>query len=587
MRDIKIDDFKLTAGGKTLLNETTLKVINKHKYGLVGINGCGKSESLKYIAGLKTQEAASIFLVYQEMPTEEVEKSVFQTVLDANTKRMAAVAKSVQRERSETRAEFAAENNGSYYYNCDSKNDSDCDNEGDSNGGEDDLQEYVRDEATVHKILNGLGFTNKQREQQVSTFSGGWRMRVNIARALYMDPDLLLLDEPTNHLDFDAVVWLINYLTSYKKTVIVVSHDRHFLNSVCTDIIHINNQRLTYYKGSADGAYDSFETMHQQIVSKEWAEWKKIEAKTKDMRNRCFNTTPPTVGKEQLEAFIAENADKQPQDVPRSRCKLIFQQVGKLRTVEPFIRTDNLAFRYPTLTMPKFLFKNISLAIELNTKIAIVAKNGAGKSTFLKILAGKIPIHENYCHMAGLQSLKHHHGNCQTCANTHTRGSVYIKSGTRIGYFDQHCSDVLPLDKTPIEYLDFIAKTAAGPTVLMQGSQVNSVNSVNSVNPENIRKCLGTCGLENEAHAMQIGKLSGGQKSRVAFAAVFVISPHVLLLDEPTNHLDMETIDSLILSIKSFTGGVVLITHNIDLIKKTGCIVLKLENENLFPITLN
>jgi ATP-binding cassette subfamily F protein 1 len=372
-----------------------------------------------------------------------------------------------------------------------------------------------KDESIVRKILIGLGFRREDHSKPTSFFSGGWRMRLSLAYALYMQPRLLLLDEPTNHLDLNAVIWLTNYLSKdWKKSLIIVSHDRNFLDEVCTDIVHLENKQLTYYKGNYSKYLEGYE-LHLKTRANEW---RKIEMKIKEMRKNSMS-------KDKIDKFISANHSKKP--IKPYRVKLSFGQIPIINNV--LIEFTNLNFAFSD----QIMYQNIDFRIHNNDRITIVGQNGIGKSTFLKLLTGDlIP----------------------------TTGFVNRDRRVIIGYYHQHSSDILPLSSTPVEYL-------------------RTINP--NLSDHDTRCHLGQVGLEGSLHFNQISTLSGGQKSRLVFASLFIMTPHLLLLDEPTNHLDMMTINALIDSINNYNGAVVLVTHNIHLIKSISCVVYEVKNRCL------
>jgi ATP-binding cassette subfamily F protein 1 len=355
-------------------------------------------------------------------------------------------------------------------------------------------------------------------EQSTASLSGGWRMRVALARGLYMQPQLLLLDEPTNHLDINSVIWLTDYLkTKWKKTLVVVSHDIHFINQVCTKIVHIENKKLNYYNGN----YTSFKNTYNQNNSELEKQWNKIQRRVKEMRNK--STKKDTVDK-----FIKDNAHFEP--IVPYKVNIRFYETDPIKS--PYINLIDITAGYSTN-----LFQNINLSIGAGEKITIVGKNGVGKSTLLQLISGN--------------------------KSVNFTGEFEKNPNVAIGYYNQHLTDILPLDKTPIEYL------------VISNSQIDEFSA---------RKYLGSIGLEGQIHTRSLSTLSGGQKARVALALINSIKPHILLLDEPTNHLDIESIEAITLAINNFNGSVIMITHNIDIIERTKSKILKLENFDLVEV---
>jgi ATP-binding cassette subfamily F protein 1 len=361
--------------------------------------------------------------------------------------------------------------------------------------------------------LNGLGFIGDLQDKKVSEFSGGWRMRVSLAKALFIQPKLLMLDEPTNHLDLDAVLWLDHYLSEeYPHTIIVVSHDADFLDSVCTDIIWVNNKKLNAYKGG----YTEFSKMRaQQYVTAEnqWDQFQRAlkNCKTKQEKEAC----------EKKYAHVEKPIDY--------RVKFILKGQGADRAMGGITMSEvNFSYNIEK-NFGKFLLNNIEFGADCGSRICVVGANGTGKSTFLKLLTGELEP---------------------------TEGEIRRTPGLKVQLFSQHFEEGLDLNMTPVDFILKIAHQAKDERV---------------VTSEHARQCLGRYGLSSESHLKLIGHLSGGQKARVAFAMLGLAAPHVLVLDEPTNHLDIETVEALISALKAYTGGVIMVTHDARLVEQVEC----------------
>jgi ATP-binding cassette subfamily F protein 3 len=361
-------------------------------------------------------------------------------------------------------------------------------------------------------ILNGLGFTPSMQIRPTREFSGGWRMRLALARALFSQPDLLLLDEPTNMLDMKAIIWLENYLQNWPSTLLVVSHDRHFLDVVPTDMIHLHSQKLDSYRGN----YDNF-----------------VKTKTEKHKNQQREYE----SQQQLRAHVQEFIDKfrfnaKRASLVQSKIKML-EKLPELQPVEketevvlrfpdpeylnpPVLQMDEVTFGY---TPEQTVLLNVSLSASMESRICIVGDNGAGKTTLLKILMGDLNPRKGF---------RHAHRNL------------------RIGYFSQHHVDQLDMNITSIDLL--AARFPGKPA-------------------EEYRRQLGCFGVSGDLALQQVSSLSGGQKSRLAFAAMCMINPNFFILDEPTNHLDVESIEALAKALHKFKGGVVLVSHDERLIR--------------------
>lgn len=489
MTDIILENIKVVVPNKVLLQNTSLKVVKGRKYALIGRNGVGKTTLLKQIATriLPVPKHIDIYYVEQES-ISSTEKTVYETVISANRKRLKLL-----KELEELESDLSNEKSLHRYVELSEK--------------VSNLDVY-KDESIVRCILSGLGFNQEEQDSPTCRFSGGWRMRISLAEALYMRPKLLLLDEPTNHLDLEAVVWLTHYLQRWKNTLIVITHSMDFLNEVCTDVVHLSNQKLNYYRGNYNKFLKGLEL--QQRTNKK--EWKKVQSAIKGMRRK--NAT-----KLEIKVYL----DKNSQYAPEKPYKVNLDFGEILEFDHTIVSTANITFGFGTA-----LFRNINLEISSGDRLCIVGKNGVGKSTFLKLLYGELQP---------------------------TSGYITRDSRAKVGYYHQHATDVLPLELNAVQHLQTLDK---------------------NLDIQSARKILGTIGLDSKVHLQRIDSLSGGQKSRVLFASLFVMHPNLVLLDEPTNHLDLETIEALIDSINKYTGAVILVTHDINLIESTECNLLEL-----------
>jgi len=520
MSNIKIENIKIQVPNRTLIDSADLVINIGEKYGLVGYNGSGKTTLLKYINSRKIPIPSNIDILYVEQEINPTSDTVFDTVIGANKERLELLIKYNKLrqivegdEDQEEAEEIEVDDRMIDEYN-----------ELHKRMLEEKVDEDIR---IVAKILAGLGFDEQDQQKATKEFSGGWRMRVALAKALYMQPSLLLLDEPTNHLDLNASIWLTDYLANHyiktkkPKTIIVVSHDKNFMNEVCTNIIHLHKQTLNYYKGN----YDKFaEGLEQKNITDE-KEWNKIMKKVQEMKKK-------SIKKETVNEFLKTNEHLRPSK-PYS---VNIYYKNPLLIQSPLIDLQNVSFEYDG---NKKIFNDIDMRIMCDSRIVIVGKNGVGKSTLFKLIMREIKS---------------------------TNGDIIVDNRARIGYYNQHSNEILDLELTPIEYMMTFNKK------LIEFEA---------------RKYLGGIGLDGKLHTQQIKYLSGGQKARVVFASIFSNEPHLLLFDEPTNHLDIETIDALSECINNYKGGIVMITHNINLINKTNAILCEIINNTIIKTNIN
>ncbi|KAG5316070.1 ABCF1 protein, partial [Pseudoatta argentina] len=519
--DIKVENFSIAAKGKELFTNASLLIAQGRRYGLVGPNGHGKTTLLRHIAKRAFNIPPTIDVLYCEQEVIADDTPAVEVVLNADVKCKELQTECKKLEELTEQGDTNVQNRLQEVY--------------------DELKAIGADSAEprARRILAGLGFNRAMQNRATKNFSGGWRMRVSLARALFLEPTLLLLDEPTNHLDLNAVIWLDNYLQGWKKTLLVVSHDQSFLDNVCTDVIHLDQQKLFYYKGN----YSMFKKMYVQKRKEMVKAYEKQEKRLKDLK--AAGQSKKQAEKKQKETLTRKQEknrtkmQKQEEDTgptellqrPREYIvKFSFPDPPPLQP--PILGLQNVTFGYEG---QKPLFIDADFGIDLNSRVAILGPNGVGKSTFLKLLMSDI---------------------------TSQKGEITKNHRLRIGRFDQHSGEHLTAEETPAEYLMRLFDLPY----------------------EKARKQLGTFGLSSHAHTIKMKDLSGGQKARVALAELCLNAPDVLILDEPTNNLDIESIDALADAINEYKGGVIIVSHDERLIRDTECCLYVIENQQINAI---
>ncbi|TYI10307.1 hypothetical protein ES332_A09G133100v1 [Gossypium tomentosum] len=389
VKDITIDNFSVSARGKELLKNASVKISHGKRYGLVGPNGMGKSTLLKLLAWRKIPVPKNIDVLLVEQEVVGDDRTALQAVVSANEELL--------RLREEVTAlQNSSSGNGG-------------EDDGDLNGDDagerlaelyDKLQILGSDaaEAQASKILAGLGFTKQMQGRPTQSFSGGWRMRISLARALFVQPTLLLLDEPTNHLDLRAVLWLEEYLFRWKKTLVVVSHDRDFLNTVCTDIIHLHDFKLQFYRGNFDDFESGYEQRRKEMNKKFEIYEKQVKAAKRSgnrvqqekVKDRAKFAAAKEAAKSKGKGKGKIDEDETPAEAPKKwrDYSVEFHFPEPTELTPPLLQIINVSFSYPN--REDFRLSDVDVGIDMGTRVAIVGPNGAGKSTLLNLIAGDL-----------------------------------------------------------------------------------------------------------------------------------------------------------------------------------------------------
>ncbi|CAA3005674.1 ABC transporter F family member 1 [Olea europaea subsp. europaea] len=505
-RDIRIESLSLTFHGHDLIVDSELELNYGRRYGLLGLNGCGKSTLLSSIGcrELPIPEHMDIFHLTREIEASDM--SSLEAVISCDEERL----------KLEKEVEALA---------------------GQEDGGGEQLDRiYERldalDASTAEKraaeILYGLGFNKKMQAKKTRDFSGGWRMRIALARALFMNPTILLLDEPTNHLDLEACVWLEEMLKKFDRILVVVSHSQDFLNGVCTNIIHMQNKSLKIYTGN----YDQYVQTRSELEENQMKQYKWEQEQIASMKEyiaRFGHGSAKLARQAQSKEKTLAKMERGGLTEKVTRDKVLvfrFVDVGKLPP--PVLQFVEVTFGY---TPDNLIYKNLDFGVDLDSRVALVGPNGAGKSTLLKLMTGDlVPLD----------------------------GMVRRHNHLRIAQFHQHLTEKLDVE---LSALQFMIKEYPGNE------------------EDKMRAAVGRFGLTGKAQVMPMKNLSDGQRSRVIFAWLAWRQPHMLLLDEPTNHLDIETIDSLAEALNEWDGGLVLVSHDFRLINQVAEEIWVCENQ--------
>jgi len=490
---LKFTNLSLRRGPRELLHNVDLTIYHGQKVGITGSNGVGKSSLFALILGHLHADSGDMSLpknllvahVAQETPA--LDSTAIEYVLDGD----------VQLRQLEREIKQAEENNQ----------------------GEALAHLYAEMEAIAGysansraaTLLNGLGFTTEQEQFEVKQFSGGWRMRLNLAQALMCRSDILLLDEPTNHLDLDAVIWLETWLKNYKGSLLLISHDRDFLDNVADNIAHIEHQKVTLYSGN----YSAFEVRRAEQLASQQSAYEKQQREVQHMHKfvERFRAKATKAKQAQSRVKALERMELIAPAHVDSPFNFQFRQAEKMPN--PLVTLVDTAIGYSEQP----LLSNVKLTIHPGDRIGLLGHNGAGKSTLIKLLSGE------------LKALK---------------GDITTAKELNIGYFAQHQLEQLDFEASPLLHLQRIDSKAT---------------------ESDLRKYLGGFAFNNDMAVDPVAPLSGGEKARLVLALVVYQRPNLLLLDEPTNHLDLEMRHALTVAMQEFEGAMIIVSHDRHLLR--------------------
>jgi ATP-binding cassette subfamily F protein 3 len=490
---IQFKQLTLTRGTKILIQGASLQLHPGHRVGLTGANGAGKSSLFAMLRGEIHPETgdfempASWVVAHVAQETPALPMPAIEFVLDGDAELREIEAALVTAEANH-QGELIAELHQRLT----------------------DVDGYSA-KARAAELLSGLGFSQAALQQPVATFSGGWRVRLNLARALMCRSDLLLLDEPTNHLDLDAVIWLESWLQSYRGTLFLISHDRDFLDAIVNHIAHIEQQTLTLYRGG----YSDFERQRAEKLALQQAMFEKQQRKVAHLQSYIDRFRVQATKARQAQSRIKALERMEMISAAHVDSQFNFEFRAPIATPDPLLVLDGMSVGYGTQP----LISNIELAVRPGERIGLLGKNGAGKTTLIKLLA-----HE-------LEPLS---------------GKRVEGKDLKIGYFAQHQLEQLHLDESPLQHM------------IKLDPQTREQEHLNY---------LGGFDFRGEMALSPCANFSGGEKSRLALALLIWTRPNLLLLDEPTNHLDLEMRHALTLALQDFAGGVILVSHDRALLR--------------------
>ena len=489
---LNLNGITVRLGGRSILDRASASLPPGSRVGLIGRNGAGKSTLVRVVAGLleaddgaaEMPRGSRLGYIAQEAPHGDA--TPFDTVLAADVERATLMAAS--------------------------ETEQDPDKLGDLYERLIAIDAYAAPSRAA-TILKGLGFDDEMQARPLDGFSGGWKMRVALAALLFSQPDVLLLDEPSNHLDLEAVLWLEDFLKGYKATILIVSHERDFLNNVVDHILHLQGGKLTLYPGG----YDAFERQRAERLAQ-------AEAARANQ----------AVQREKLQEYIAKNSARaSTAKQAQSRQKML----AKMQPIAEAYNDPTLSFGFPnpaelrppliTLDMASVgynetpILKRLNLRIDPDDRVALLGRNGNGKTTLARLLAAQL---------------------------TPMAGDMASSPKMKVGYFTQYQVEELDAADTPLEHM----------TRTMKGAS-----------PAAVRAQLGRFGFSGDKATTLVGRMSGGEKARLALALITRDAPHLLILDEPTNHLDVDAREALIQALNDYTGAVLIVSHDRHMLEMT------------------
>ncbi|WP_111978020.1 ABC transporter ATP-binding protein [Algibacillus agarilyticus] len=493
---LTLNQITLMRGSNILLKDASLSIYPKQKTGLIGKNGCGKSSLFALLKHEIQLDAGDVnvpqnwLISHVKQETLALDQSAIDYVIDGDVP-----FRTLQAELAKAEANNQGEKIGELHQKLDA------------------IDAYTIN-ARAGQLLNGLGFSQDKHQSSVRDFSGGWRMRLNLAQALISRSDLLLLDEPTNHLDLDAVIWLSRFLKAYEGTLLLISHDREFLDEVTEQIVHVENSTLTLYKGN----YSAFERQRAENLRLQQAMFEKQQREKAHIQSFVDRFKAKASKAKQAQSrlkALSKMEDLAPAHVD-SEFNFAFRKPEK--NPNPLISLDKVSVGYEDANP---ILKTIKLNLVPGSRIGLLGRNGEGKSTLVKLLAQEL---------------------------SPLQGDMTVGHGLNIGYFAQHQLEQLRADDSPLSAITRIANGAL--------EQV-------------LRDFLGGFGFKGDQALDPVENFSGGEKARLVLALLVWQKPNLLLLDEPTNHLDLDMRLALTMALQNFEGAMIIVSHDRHILTST------------------
>ncbi len=489
---IQLQNIELRRGALALLQDADLTVFPGQKVGIIGANGCGKSSLFAMLQGKLQPDAGTLSIpaswtiatVAQETPALDISAMDYVLQGDESLYPLLLLVRHAAAETDLVAVHHQIEALDGY-----------------------------RAEAKAGTLLDGLGFTGEMQQHSVKSFSGGWRMRLNLARALMQRAELLLLDEPTNHLDLDAVLWLEKYLGNFDGTLLLISHDRDFLDAVINNTVHVDNQKLNLYRGN----YSQFERQRAEQMAQQQSMYEKQQRQVAHLQSYIDRFRAQATKAKQAQSRIKALERMTLLAPAHVDSPFQFEFLPPRALPNPLLKLENVRAGYGDTS----ILQQINFQLLPGSRIGLLGRNGAGKSTLIKLLSGAMPPQA---------------------------GDLWYANGVSIGYFAQHQLETLRPQDSPLQHLVRLAPQAT---------------------EQSLRDFVGGFGFHGDKALAPCGPFSGGEKARLVLALLVYQRPNLLLLDEPTNHLDLDMREAIVMALQGFEGAIVVVSHDRHLLAST------------------